>query len=206
MPDAYSNDLIKTFVLYKSLKGEHGMPNTQNNDVIKTLKNSTTQFPIETQSLALKLHQRLVDFGFKCEIKNRRFSTTGHFFLYSYNKGIHKRKNIEDIWIIRITPDDCGIRFNAKNASKYMNVIENLPLPLLNIIKNGDGCAHDPTPEKCKTWIENNGYRFSIKGEEYIKCNTKCCAACDFWIPLTNLSDDVSQAIEQWIDIELFHS
>ena len=178
----------------------------QLNDLGNYLKASTKPFPIETQELALKLHQRLMDFGFKCEMKNRRFSTMGHFFLYSYNKGVHKRKNIEDIWIIRVTPDDCGIRFNAKNASKYMDVIENLPSPLLDIIKNGDGCTYNPTPEKCQIWIENNGYKFSVNGEQYIKCNTKCCAACDFWIPLTDLTNEISQAIEHWIDIELFHS
>ena len=128
---------------------------------------STKSFPIETQELALELHQRLVGFGFKCEMKTKRFSTIGNFFLYSCNKGIHKRKSIEDIWIIRITPNDCGIRFNAKNASSYAGFIENLPTPLLNIIKTGDGCTHNPTPQKCQIEISSYGYIFLISCNYY---------------------------------------
>jgi len=38
---------------------------------------------------------------------------------------------------------------------------------------------------------------------EYTKCNSKCCAACDFWIPLTGLTSEKSQAIEKWVALEL---
>ena len=179
---------------------------TQHDEIDKIIIDNVRPFPLKTQELVLKLHKRLIDFGFKCEVVNRRFSTDGHFFLYSYNKGVHKRKNIEDIWIIRIIPDNCDIRFNAKNASKYINVIENLPKPLLDIITNGDGCRKNLKTVKCQEWVEKNGYTFIIGGKQYLKCNTKCCVECDFWIPLTDLTDEISQAIEQWIDIELFHS
>ena len=179
---------------------------THLNDLDLEIINSTKSFPVETQELTLKLHQRLMDFGFKCEMKTRRFSTAGNFFLYSYNKGVHKRRCIEDIWIIGVTSDACGIRFNAKNADRYADFIEKLPTPLLDIIKTGDGCRHNLTTGKCQEWVENNGYSFLIDGIRYLKCNTKCCADCDFWIPLTDLTDEVSQAIKSWIDIELSHS
>jgi hypothetical protein len=172
----------------------------ENNDTENNLKESITAFPIETQDIVLKLHRRLMDFGFKCEMKTKRFSTTGNFFLYSY-----KRKSIEDIWIIRVTSDACGIRFNAKHAFEYVNVIENLPSSLLEIIKTGEGCIYNPTPEHCQIGSEGIKYsiRFSINGKQYLKCNSKCCAACDFWIPLTNLTNELSQAIENWINVEL---
>ena len=179
---------------------------TNLNDLEQEIINSTKSFPIETQELALKLHQRLVDFGFKCEMTTRRFSTTGNFFLYSYNKGAHKRKSIEDIWIIRVTPNDCGIRFNAKNASSYTEFIENLPSFLLDIIKTGDGCSYNPMPSKCQEGVSKFGCSFFINGKQYTKCNTKCCAACDFWIPLTGLTDEVRQAIKNWINMELSYS
>ena len=179
---------------------------THINDLEQEIINSTKPFPVETQELALELHQRLVDFGFKCEMKTKRFSTVGNFFLYSYNKGVHKRRSIEDIWIIRITPNACGIRFNAKNASSYAGFIENLPAPLLDILKTGDGCTHNPTPQKCQIETSVYGYSFLINGRQYIKCNTKCCAACDFWIPLTDLTDEVSRAIKDWITMELSYS
>ena len=174
---------------------------------ITLIKDAAKPFPAGTQELALKLHRRLTDFGFKCEMENRRFGSMGNFFLYSCNKGVHKRKSIEDIWIIRLTHTDCGIRFNAKNADKYMDFIENLPTPLLDIIKTGDGCVCNPTPKKCReNWIPGNGASFLINGQRYTKCNTKCCAECDYWIPLTDLTDEVEQAIVNWIDIELSYS
>ena len=177
---------------------------TRHDDLELIFRESTRPLPVETQELSLKLHQRLIDFGFKCEMTTRRFGTPGHFFLYSCSKGVHKRKNIEDIWVIKVMPDDCAIRFNAKNADKYADFIENLPSPLLHIIKTGDGCLHNPRPEKCQ--IDKHGAVFTINGKQYTKCNTKCCAACDFWIPLTNTTNEVSQAIEDWIDMELFYS
>ena len=168
------------------------------------IKDCTKPFPVETQVFVLKLHQRLVNFGFKCEVKNKRFSTVGNYFLYSY-----KRKRIEDIWIIKINPNDCALRFNAKYASIYADFIENLPSYLLNIITTGDGCSYNPMPEKCQAAIIENKfgmeYIINVNGTQYIKCNSKCCAACDFWIPLTDLTIEVNQAIEDWIELELSH-
>jgi len=173
---------------------------TNEKESINLIKEMAAPFQAETQDLIVNLHNLLVDFGFKYELKNKRFSTVGNYLLYSY-----KPKSIEDVWIIKINPDDCAIRFNSKYVDNYITEVEEFPSSLLDIITNGDGCVYDPTPQKCQIGYEDNKFTstFSLGGKQYIKCNSKCCKACDFWKPLSNITNEMSQAITQWIELEL---
>jgi hypothetical protein len=175
---------------YKAIEGDILTPASLLKDIAKP-------FPIETQELLLRLHQLFMNKGFACDMENDR-QGVGYFITYSY-----KNKPVKDIWIIKVTPDDCGIKIDAKHALKYADTIGKFPADLIEIIKNGDGCSFEPTPEKCK--LQNTGFLFMIGGAQYVKCSSKCCFNADFWIPLTNLDlkGEKSRAIEKWVEFEL---
>ena len=176
---------------YRALSNEAIIP-------ISYIKDIAKPFPAETQELVLKLHQRFIDFGFKCEVTTGRNSALGSYFLYAYK--IKPKRVVNASWIIAITPNNCGIKIDAKNAMEYSDTIEQFPLELLELIKNGTGCIYTPAPDKCQ--LENTGYKFMINGTEHIKCSDKTCSDNDFWIPLTDLTIEKSRAIENWIDKE----
>ncbi len=173
---------------YKALSTEGQLP-------IPMLKDVSKPFPVETQEFLLAMHQTLIDKGFKCQITNDRFSVIGYYFIYSY-----KNRPLTDTWTIRVTPDDCDIRINVKNAAEYANIIENFPLDLLRVIKSGIGCCN---PSPCK--IEKSWFEFIVDGTQYFKCPSGCCRDIDFWIPLTNLDSEgeIRREIENWVDLEL---
>jgi len=161
------------------------------------IKKVSELFSTTTQEFVLKLHHCLINFGFKCEIKTKRYGGIGNYFLYSY-----KGKQSDDIWIIiKINPDDCAIRIGSKSACHYAAIVERFPSSILDVIIHGTGCIHNPTPKKCQ--VETNGNIFLVKEKKYIKCIAKWCAECNFWITLTKLTKQKSQAIEKWIEMEL---
>jgi len=165
---------------------------------ISLIKDIIKPFPAETQELVLKLHQRLLDSNFKCEITTGRNSGMGFYLLYAYKK---KPKFVMNAsWVIGITPNNCGIKLDAKNASKYSDLFEKFPSDLLELIKTGTGCTHEPVPEHFP--LETTVYKFIIDGKEYVKCSSLCSNNA-FWIPLTDLTNEKILSIESWIDIEL---
>jgi len=166
---------------------------------ISLIKDIIKPFPAETQKLVLTLHQHLLDSGFKCEITTGRNSAIGFYLLYAYKT--KPKRVVQASWIIGITPNNCGIKIDAKNASEYSNVVEKFPHDLLELIRNGSGCIYNPAPKRCE--LESTGYKFIVNGIEHIKCSDKTCSNNDFWIPLTDLTNEKILSIEDWINKEL---
>ena len=163
------------------------------------IKEITKPFPVETQELVLKLHQRFLDSGFKCEITTGRNSAIGFYLLYAYK--VKPIRVVNASWIIGITPNNCGVKIDARNAEKYSELVDKFPLDFLELIKTGNGCVYDPAPKKCR--LQNTGYKFIINGAEYVKCSAITCSDNVFWVPMTNLTNEKGCLIESWIDKEL---
>jgi len=166
---------------------------------ISLIKSIIKPFPAETQKMVFSLHQRLLDSGFICEITTGRNSAIGFYLLYAYKT--KPKRVVQASWIIGITPNNCGIKIDAKNVSEYSDIIEKFPADLLELIKNGEGCIYNPAPKKCQ--VQNTGYKFIVNGIEHIKCSVKTCSNNDFWIPLVDLTNEKILSIEDWINKEL---
>ncbi|MCL2286181.1 MAG: hypothetical protein FWC32_07420 [Firmicutes bacterium] len=164
---------------------------------ISLIKDISKPFPVGTRELVLSLHLRLIDAGFICDTFTGRNSSIGTYFLYNYKR---KPKSVSHAsWIIGITPNSCGIKIDAKNASEYPEVIEKFPQDLLKVIKIGSGCIHTPTIHP----LNNTGYKFIIDGAEYLKCSVFVCSNNNFWVPLTDLTNEKTYAIKGWVEKEL---
>ena len=170
-------------------------------ELVPFIKDIVKPFSAETQGFVLKLHQRFTDVGFKCEMTTGRNSSIGFYLLYAYKS--RPKKVVQAEWIIGITPKGCGIKIDAGNTGKYMNIFDDFPASLSELIKNGSGCIYKSTPKKCK--LEENGYKFMIGGAEYIKCSSKSCSDNDFWAPLSDITDEERHAVEGWIESELLY-
>jgi len=156
-------------------------------------------FPAETQKLVLTLHQRLLDSGFKCEVTTGRNSAIGFYLLYAFKT--KPKRVVQASWMIGITPNNCGIKIDAKNASEYSDVIEKFPHDLLALIRNGSGCINHPASHESE--LESTGYKFIVNGIDHLKCSVITCSNHDFWVPLTDLTNEKSRSIEDWINKEL---
>ena len=175
---------------YKALCGEVAEHISLINDISKP-------FPVETRELVQSLHLRLINAGFICETFTGRNSSIGTYFLYDYKR---KPKNASHAsWIIGITPNNCGIKVDAKNASKYPEIIEKFPQDLLEVIKTGRGCIHTPAIHP----LDSTGYKFLVDGAEYLKCSALVCSNNNFWVSLTDLTNEKNHAIEGWVEKEL---
>ena len=159
------------------------------------LKDVIKQLPAETQEYVLKLHQRFIDSNFKCLANNDLFESMGYYFWYVHESKLNIRDNR---WILRVTPNACDIRLDAKHANKHADIFEKFPKDILGIIKNGK-CGPKPTPVNCERKKE---FIFVIDGVQYAKCADYCCGGNEFWIPLLNLTNERVQAIEKWIEME----
>ena len=163
------------------------------------IKDIIKPFPPETQTIVLNLHQRLLDSGFKCDISTGRNSAIGFYLLYAYKT--KPKRVVQASWIIGITPNNSGIKIDAKNASRYSNIIEKFPHDLLELIRNGTGCIHNPASHENQ--MKNTGYKFIVNGIEHTKCSVITCSNNDFWIPLTGLTNAKILSIEDWVNKEL---
>jgi len=180
------------------LRCDHSALGGEQTELIALINNFIKPFPTKTQELVLKLHLRLLSSGFKCETTTGRNSAIGLYLLYAYKK---KPKFVMHAsWVIGITPNNCGIMIDAKNASKYPDIVESFPSDLLALIKTGTGCSHKPAPEHFP--LETTVYKFIIEGKEYVKCSS-LCSNNEFWIPLTDLTNEKILVIEDWVNKEL---
>ncbi|MCL2404925.1 MAG: hypothetical protein FWC92_05180 [Defluviitaleaceae bacterium] len=166
---------------------------------VATITDILKPFPPDTQQLVLSIHQRLLDSNFKCDITTGRNSAIGFYLLYAHKA---KPKQVfHASWIIGITPNNCGIKIDAKHASEYVDIIENFPQDLLQVIRTGTGCVHNPAAHPNE--LKESGFKFIIRGEEYRKCSVIACSNNEYWIPLTDLTEEKNLAILKWIGKEL---
>ena len=159
------------------------------------IKDILKPFPPETRKFVLTLHQCFLDSGFKCEVTTGRNSAIGFYLLYAYKKKpkiVHHASRI-----IGISPNNCGIKIDATNASEYADIVERFPQDLLALMRNSTGCIYTPTSKNCRP--ESTGFRFSENGTEFVKCSAILCAHNDFWIPLTDLTNEKITCIEELI-------
>lgn len=162
---------------------------------ISLIKDILKPFQVKTQEFVLTLHQRFLDSGFKCEITTGRNSAIGFYLLYAYKT---KPKRVHDASrIIGIAPNNCGIKIDAANPSEYVDIVEKFPQDLLTLLRDGTGCIYTPTSKNCRP--ESTGFKFVKNETEYVKCSAILCGHNDFWIPLTDLTNEKIACIEELI-------
>lgn len=142
---ASNNDEIFLRCDYRALKDG-------DTEVTSTLKDFVYPLSTTMQEFVLKLHQRYLDLGMKCNVEAKHLFVQ---FIYSY-KG-------KAIWRFSTSLSN-GFRIilKTKNTSKYADVIEKFPEFLQEKISKGYGCdrktgsGHGQCQKGCE------GFRFSL--------------------------------------------
>ncbi len=100
-------------------------------NVLDVIKDSIKYLSNEVQEYILELHQYYIDKGLKCIIEIKGFWI---FIKYTY-----KRK---ELWGVNISLNN-GFQINIKavNTHEYIDLIQNFPLYLQEIISRGYGCG-----------------------------------------------------------------
>jgi len=121
----------------------------------------------ENKDFVVNVHQMLLKENYKPKLQVTK--STG--FQLSYSEP--KIKTVAGIILIFFVRDDVlMIRIYGKNHEKYPDVLNDLPLEIVNQINKAEDCIKFTNPEKC--WKGCIGFEFAIKENHYQKCYTQC--------------------------------
>lgn len=114
--------------------------------------------PEENQDFVKELHDKLMELGYKIEIKEAK---SGYMVSYLYNKKtvanyVFRRKGM----LVRIY----GVHVND-----YEKVLETLPDEMIQAIQKAPICKRMADPDSCNPRC-SMGYDFWLRGEHYQKC------------------------------------
>ena len=115
----------------------------------------------------LAVHDMMMQEGYKLKIQLTK--TYGLHISYSQPK----IKSVAGIIVyFLIQNGKLKVRINANNYKKYLDVLNRLPVNMLNQMDNADNCIKMIDPQKC--WQGCGGYDFHIGERHYQKCITNC--------------------------------
>lgn len=116
--------------------------------------------PAENQDFVKELHDKLMDYGCKIEIKTAK---SGYMVSYTYNK-----KTVAN-YVFR--KKGMLVRIYGVHVNDYESVLETLPDEMIHTIQKAPICKRMADPDACNPKC-SMGYDFWLKGEHCQKCRS----------------------------------
>lgn len=117
-----------------------------------------TSVPEEDQDFVKELHESLMEFGLKIEIKAAR---SGYVVSYILDK-----KTVAN-YVFR--KKGMIVRIYGANVNAYSGILDTLPDGMIKTIQDAPVCKRMLNPDACNPKC-SMGYDFWLKGEHYQKC------------------------------------